>query len=883
MTIVSPVSRIVHKYSAAVSTYAFPFKIFNTTQVTVECVDDDGDVVSLALGVDYSIPTSGVGTDAGGNVVIATTGAGKLTTGWNMVITRNMEFTQETDYSPHDVFPAETHERALDILTMMCQELRQMLGRAVLAPPDIENPIQYAELLQLYEEMRAAVDEAKKLLENILSDAEGSIQQIIENAIREMNNTAAIAIANLQATIAAAEARVDEILRILTANRPFYRGLWTAGEQYIPNQLVRGPDGMLYLTTETFFASDFQAEVNSQKLVPWGVPLGGDEVGQREVWMSTALGAGGTLRLPIPYFPTRNTMFLFYDNIPCYPKGIGAAYQYEEVGLDPNELSWDVIIDFDMEANKPMMMVILPSAFASSVSRVEAAAAEAEASAQAAAGSATQAASSALDAGASAANAADKALAALDSADRAVAAETNVINLIGDAEAAKTAAQQAATNSQTSADASAASATAAAQSASKANMYHGQAQEDADAARSSAQAAEISANNAANSAVNAGDQADSSAGHANDALATLNTFLARLAAGLDASDIKTGTFDIARIPDSANETIVTVESEQARLLLTISEVQNGDTVRVIQPDGTSKRYGVIDDTRLSQDGTTPGDEAAFLEYSAGQASSVEWADILNKPDNLLIGAHAISHSSTGEDPVSPASIGAAVDLSTLTDQAASNQNLALTETAVAARFQQARNLFKYLLQYIDPATGLFPISSGGTGKATAQEAALALFPATLGNTANRLAGVNGDGTVSGTVSLASLASLLSAAGITVPWGSVTGKPATVAPSAHAASHAIGGTDPLRPENDTVVITTLTAALSANSDFANCPQFLVGSGRLKVSINGVKCYNGTDTTYHQYMEIGTTGQYSNTIRFNFALEAGMTIEAYAPKI
>jgi hypothetical protein len=60
-----------------------------------------------------------------------------------------MDFVQETDYRPHDVFPAETHERALDILTMICQELREMMSRALIAPPNQNGPIQYSDLAAL--------------------------------------------------------------------------------------------------------------------------------------------------------------------------------------------------------------------------------------------------------------------------------------------------------------------------------------------------------------------------------------------------------------------------------------------------------------------------------------------------------------------------------------------------------------------------------------------------------------------------------------------------------------------------------------------------------------------------------------------------------------
>lgn len=43
--------------------------------------------------------------------------------GANVVILRKVPLTQEVDYTPYDAFPAETHERALDKLTMAMQQV----------------------------------------------------------------------------------------------------------------------------------------------------------------------------------------------------------------------------------------------------------------------------------------------------------------------------------------------------------------------------------------------------------------------------------------------------------------------------------------------------------------------------------------------------------------------------------------------------------------------------------------------------------------------------------------------------------------------------------------------------------------------------------------
>lgn len=75
----------------------------------------------------------------------------------------------------------------------------------------------------------------------------------------------------------------------------------------------------------------------------------------RDSWVIEAdIPAGGTLTLPIPYFPTRNTLLLLYGNLPCTPKTARAAihgqYQYEEVGTDPDVASYEVVLGFDASA-----------------------------------------------------------------------------------------------------------------------------------------------------------------------------------------------------------------------------------------------------------------------------------------------------------------------------------------------------------------------------------------------------------------------------------------------------------------------------------------------------------------------------------------------------
>jgi len=87
---------------------------------------------------------------------------------------------------------------------------------------------------------------------------------------------------------------------------------------------------------------------------------------------------------------------------------------------------------------------------------------------------------------------------------------------------------------------------------------------------------------------------------------------------LDAADVKTGTFDIARIPIAALERLVVVADQPARYALTTASVQNGDTVLQVSPN--NEMYFVADDTNL-------GNSAGYQMYNA----TAVWSSVLNKP------------------------------------------------------------------------------------------------------------------------------------------------------------------------------------------------------------------------------------------------------------
>ena len=110
----------------AVATY-FLEEQDGTAHLAVTKRDLAGTETTLTQGTDYTV--TGANNPAGGSITI--TGTAPLATD-TIVVTRSVPDTQETDYIAYDDFPAESHERALDKLTMRMQERSNDLNRALL-------------------------------------------------------------------------------------------------------------------------------------------------------------------------------------------------------------------------------------------------------------------------------------------------------------------------------------------------------------------------------------------------------------------------------------------------------------------------------------------------------------------------------------------------------------------------------------------------------------------------------------------------------------------------------------------------------------------------------------------------------------------------------
>ncbi len=116
-------------YAGAGTTGPFTvgFRFLENSHLQVIRTSSLGVDTTLALTTDYSV--SGAG-GASGTVTLVTA----LAVGEKLTVIRNVPFTQDADYVQNDAFPAESHERALDKLTMQTQQLAEEISRAATVP-----------------------------------------------------------------------------------------------------------------------------------------------------------------------------------------------------------------------------------------------------------------------------------------------------------------------------------------------------------------------------------------------------------------------------------------------------------------------------------------------------------------------------------------------------------------------------------------------------------------------------------------------------------------------------------------------------------------------------------------------------------------------------
>tara|TARA_R110002012_G_scaffold115660_2_gene262624 strand:+ start:447 stop:1595 length:1149 start_codon:yes stop_codon:yes gene_type:complete len=121
MTISTTNSRNDYTASSSQTTFAYTFPVTTETDILVY---QDGTLKSLTT--HYTVSATPTG-----NVVF---GSG-LDSGTKVALVRSVPLTQSSDYVENDPFSAETHEDALDRLTIIAQQIDEEVGRSLKLAP----------------------------------------------------------------------------------------------------------------------------------------------------------------------------------------------------------------------------------------------------------------------------------------------------------------------------------------------------------------------------------------------------------------------------------------------------------------------------------------------------------------------------------------------------------------------------------------------------------------------------------------------------------------------------------------------------------------------------------------------------------------------------
>ena len=136
MTVSSTTAKDTYSGDGADTTFDFTFSILDETHIKVQIKDANGTFTTQTLTTHYTV--SGTGNTSGntdyttGTVTFVTAPAATE----EIVLSRNIPIKQTTDYAENDTFPAETHETALDKLTMICQQISERASRSITFPDD---------------------------------------------------------------------------------------------------------------------------------------------------------------------------------------------------------------------------------------------------------------------------------------------------------------------------------------------------------------------------------------------------------------------------------------------------------------------------------------------------------------------------------------------------------------------------------------------------------------------------------------------------------------------------------------------------------------------------------------------------------------------------
>lgn len=190
MTVTSENKRNQYTITEAQVVFPYTFRILAQTHLLVLHTTAAGVETILTITTNYTV--SGVGGAGGGNVTTCGTSS-PYPTGDTITIIRDVPLTQLVDYVENDMFPSQTHENAIDKLTMIIQEISEKWDRMLILAKsssysDLTLPNPVAEkFLQWKSDLSG--------LKNVSLQSEGdlSVSTFVEDLLDDENATVFLA------------------------------------------------------------------------------------------------------------------------------------------------------------------------------------------------------------------------------------------------------------------------------------------------------------------------------------------------------------------------------------------------------------------------------------------------------------------------------------------------------------------------------------------------------------------------------------------------------------------------------------------------------------------------------------------------------------------
>jgi hypothetical protein len=132
MTLEITTTKVIRDGDGNATSFAFPFVIFDASDLTVIHIDPNGVETLLDQGIDYSITPAGAYPSVG-SITYPIAGS-PLPTGQSLLLLRATPKTQDTKLRNQGGYFAEVQEMTFDRVTAMIQEVGEAVDRSVKVP-----------------------------------------------------------------------------------------------------------------------------------------------------------------------------------------------------------------------------------------------------------------------------------------------------------------------------------------------------------------------------------------------------------------------------------------------------------------------------------------------------------------------------------------------------------------------------------------------------------------------------------------------------------------------------------------------------------------------------------------------------------------------------